>query len=265
MSLRNATCYQELAASLKKHAGRGVLIELVSGGNWGDALIHAGQRAFFDAFNIPYIRIPTKPRSRYWKLRQSRSLRPVAVFSGGGALVPWWNRYDQLVEASEGYYRTIILPSTLSMELKLKCKHTDIWLRDLDTSPKFAAKHRFCHDMAFFLDPTPRKTTQRVGMFFRTDAESVMQGLPTGNNDISAKGRHTNDHETFLDVVGACETVYTDRLHVGISGALMGRQTHIFPSRGGKTRAIYEASIKDRYPHVSFHEESKKELGIELV
>lgn len=265
MTLKSAPCFQELADNLKEHAGRGVLIELVNGGNWGDALIQAGQRVFFEAHKIPYIRIPTKPRGQFWKMRKSRSLRPVAVFSGGGALVPWWDRYAQLVTASEGYHRTIILPSTLGMELNLKSKHTDIWIRDFDVSPQFAAKHRFCHDMAFFLDPAEREVTQDSGMFFRTDAETVTRGLPAGNNDISAQGLHDSDHEVFLDVVGACKTVYTDRLHVGISGALLGRETHIFPSKGGKTRAIFEASIKGNYPHVTFHDEGPKEFGIDLV
>ncbi|MEP1356269.1 MAG: polysaccharide pyruvyl transferase family protein [Tateyamaria sp.] len=267
MSLKNAPCFKELADSLKAHtkAGR-VLIELVSGGNWGDALIHAGQKKFLAEYNIRHIRMPIK---QMWhrntrKILKSRSLRPVALFSGGGALMPWWKRYDQLLLASDGFNRTIVLPSSIGMPLELKSRFTDVWLRETTVSPQFVPDYRFCHDMAFFLAPSPREITKGPGHFFRTDLETVSEDLPADNNDISAKGRHNSDPEVFLDEIGKHEVIYTDRLHVGISGALLGRETHIFASRGDKTRAIFNASIAPNYPNVSFHEESPKEFGIEF-
>ena len=178
--------------------------------------------------------------------------------------MPWWNRHEQLRKASDGFHRTIVLPSSVGMPLILKSKFTDVWLRETDVSPQFIPDYRFCHDMAFFLNPIKREVTKEVGYFFRTDAEAVIEGLPIGNNDISAKGLHNSDPSEFLNEIGKHQVVYTNRLHVAIAGALLGRETHIFASRGDKTRAVFNASIKHNYPNVSFHQESPREHGVKF-
>jgi len=262
MSLKAAPEFEHLANFIAKAAEGRTLVEIVNTGIWGDALIQAGQREFFSHFGISYIQIPVWPkpwRGSLWKMYKGRSLSPVGFVSGGGYMVPWYDRPDEVRRASRGFGHLILLPSTIGVSPILESKKSDIWVRDKSHSPQYVDESRFCHDMAFFLDPEPRSPTEEAGMFFRSDKERVLKTLPPGNVDIAAQGTHASDPNQFLDEVGRFEKIYTDRLHVGIAGALLGRETHLFPSRGGKTRAVFDASLRENYPNVEFHADEFQE------
>jgi exopolysaccharide biosynthesis predicted pyruvyltransferase EpsI len=113
---------------------------------------------------------------------------------------------------------------------------------------------RFCHDMAFFLDLPPITPVAAQGRFFRTDRESLGQGLPEGNRDISFEGTEVTPIQGFFDAIGQFETVHTDRLHVAIVAALLGRRTHLYANGYHKNAAIFRSSLAPFYPNVSYHE-----------
>lgn len=265
MSLKTASEFKDLAEFIVEAAKGRTLVEVVNTGIWGDALIHAGQREFFSHFGISYVQIPVWPkpwRGALWKMYKGRSLRPVGFVSGGGFMQPWYDRPNEVRRASRSFGHFILLPSTLGMTPVLESRKSDIWVRDKSQSTQYVDQYRFCHDMAFFLDPKPRRASEELGLFFRKDKERVVGTLPPGNVDLSAKGTHSSDPEEFLDEIGRFEKIYTDRLHIGIAGALLGRETHLFPSRGGKTRAIFDASLRENYPNVEFHEGGLQELRL---
>lgn len=114
----------------------------------------------------------------------------------------------------------------------------------------------FCHDLAFYLQPRRRVPTKRVGLLFRDDAERAEYPLPPGNRDISLEGTHLSSSDVFFDQVGDHEIICTNRLHVGIAGALLGREVHLFRSRSGKISSVFEVSLKDKFEKVHFHSDT---------
>ncbi len=58
----------------------------------------------------------------------------------------------------------------------------------------------------------------------------------------------------FLRAIDAFERVVTDRLQVAIGGALLGKPVQFYPGAYYKNRAVFEHSIKDKFPGVEWRE-----------
>jgi hypothetical protein len=106
-------------------------------------------------------------------------------------------------------------------------------------------------DLAFHLDISPWKRPGQGELnCFRTDNESRFRRLPRPNFDISKMGREFH-HTLLLDLLANFATIHTDRLHVMIAGAMMGKKVCVFDGTYHKNRSVYEHSIRDKYPNVT--------------
>lgn len=98
----------------------------------------------------------------------------------------------------------------------------------------------------------------RVLHAFRTDREQTGVVLPDDNVDISrlfAFGTHTEAvaryaTHAFLAYIDRYEEVRTNRLHVCIGAALLGKEVRFYPNSYFKNEAVYEFSLRDRFPNV---------------
>ncbi|MFQ1699283.1 polysaccharide pyruvyl transferase family protein [Loktanella agnita] len=262
-TLRNESCFKKLAESLLEYADGGELVEIVNTGNWGDALILAGQAKFFDDIGIRIKRISVKQLCKPPKLndRLRSILSPKkAIFTGSGALYPFYDRPKELELAASRFRHTFIMPSSLTLALRIPTGNLTLWRRDETDSKLVAPDAPFCHDMAFYLEPKPRLISKSVGYLFREDREKTDIPIPKNNRDVSNEGTHISDAEEFFDIVGTYRVIYTNRLHVAIAAALLGREVHMFPNKTGKLQAVYESSLRPFFPKVKFHS-SKEEYG----
>jgi hypothetical protein len=57
------------------------------------------------------------------------------------------------------------------------------------------------------------------------------------------------DH--LFEVIGSHSRIQTDRLHVAIAGALLGREVHLHPNSYYKNQAVYDYSL-EQYENVTF-------------
>jgi exopolysaccharide biosynthesis predicted pyruvyltransferase EpsI len=55
----------------------------------------------------------------------------------------------------------------------------------------------------------------------------------------------------FLETVRSAEEVHTDRLHVMLLAAMLGKRTFAYPTTFRKLEAVYEHSMQD-WTHVEF-------------
>lgn len=103
---------------------------------------------------------------------------------------------------------------------------------------------------------------KRTGVLsaFRTDCEATAKRLPKHNYDLSVAFAY-GTMATYpvllacahvLRLVGACRQLQTDRLHMAIAGALLGREVLFYANNYYKNQAIYDFSIKSRFPHVQW-------------
>lgn len=225
-------------------------------GNLGDALIRfSTQRAFRDS-----------------ALDSNGADRSDAiVFSGGGNLIPLYNSRRLLDEAADQRH-VLVLPHTMRgvaalfrdrPHLRAIARERESWQHLVDGGVP-ANRVLLSHDAAFWLEPWVKAQAWRSStgtlMAFREDAESTgrFSEFADVNFDISQSSvsTWTDPDETsraatmFLEFLSRFDTIVTDRLHVAIGAALLGRECLLFANSYGKNRAIYEMSLRDRFESV---------------
>lgn len=249
-----------LEETLRAFAEGETFIFVVNKGNWGDGLIRFATERFFRRNGLPYAAIPLARALEATPddLRQATGSKTVRmVYSGGGVFLQKYRMHKRMPALIERCKRMLVLPHTFAVpRAKLGFRDTDIlFRRDQTGSVEYARDSIFCHDMALSLDRlTPSEKGSGVGHFIRGDVEKVEgMAVPEGNRDISAEGTESAPMAPFLDAIARFETIHTNRLHVAIAAGLMGRRVHLYANSYFKNRAIYDASLRQRFPNLTFH------------
>lgn len=212
-------------------------------GNIGDRLIHAGTQALLAPFSYREIDAG--------EVRKHEG--DAALVSGGGA---WCGAFQtlpsRLAAIEERFRRVVVLPS--SFDTGLECVRQAL----AQTSALVFARERISYQMirglcradlaldcAFFFDYRPyRRRGKGVLTAFRTDQESAFCGVPEANVDISTTCHGLDD---WLAVIAAHELIRTDRAHVTIAAALLGKRVEYRASNYHKVPAIVDYSLRG-YP-----------------
>jgi exopolysaccharide biosynthesis predicted pyruvyltransferase EpsI len=111
--------------------------------------------------------------------------------------------------------------------------------------------------------------SDRVLDAFRTDVEGTAGDVPGTNIDLSEAfaaddmSPASSLHATFwtMSFVDRFEVVRTNRLHIGIMAAMLGKQLELFDNSYGKVRDVFDHSLRDRFPNVRW----QGELGAGLA
>jgi hypothetical protein len=129
------------------------------------------------------------------------------------------------------------------------------FVRDRSESQEWLPQAPFCHDLAFYLELQSKGRGDGEGWLFREDIEAPKgQILHRTNQDISKLGKAHTPVDGFIEAIDRFETIHTNRLHVGIASALLGKKVNLYANDYFKIRAIYETSIKPFFPNVIFQQ-----------
>lgn len=255
--------FTTLADDLKVIAGDRPLLFLMNPGNWGDALIREGTEQFLQQHGFRYARAKAMDlRKGRISLADAKALtghpEPVMLFNGCGIYYSAYNWIPALAQMSHQFESAVFLPATYPEPLAKAgfAENAVFYARDRFESLHNMPNARFCHDMALFLRPDAPAPRRDTGYFLRKDKEMPPQvQIPRGNQDISRKGRTPSPIDGFVARIGQYRHVVTNRLHVGICAALLGRQVTLLPNNYFKIRAIYQSSLQPYFPNVTFCED----------
>lgn len=223
-------------------------------GNVGDRLIHAGTRRLLAG--IPYKEVAVSQRKDDDEGAIVRGLGGArghtALITGSGAWCrPWSVLMPELLRIVERRFeRVIVLPSTVDTSVE------EVRNALAGTKALFFAREResyrqlqglcetdIAHDCAFFFDFGPYKLRgEGLLTAFRRDADSNLDELPPSNDDISISCRSLDE---WLWKIARHETVETDRAHVMIAAAMLGKKIGYRATNYHKVPAIAEYSLKD--------------------
>ena len=247
---------------------------IINPGNMGDMLIASATMQFFDNNNL------TNNIDNY----SSETI----VYGGGGL---WTSDYEKrwikFLPVFARAKRIVILPSSFNKCQKLInimderfvvfCREYKSYDYLISTNSK--AKIILDHDMALriqkeILSFAPQindlernilnqvidemKKVSLIAKFMRKDLEKI-KNYET-DFDLSSSG--FCDHDTNRDyidfnsqlmlcAVDSVDAIITDRLHVAIAGALMGKEVYILDNSYGKLSSVYKHSLSDN-PRVHF-------------
>ena len=228
---------------------------LLNEGNAGDGLIHAGCYKLAARLGLTF-----KPLE-YPEDRRGKNL----LLVGAGAFCRGSSHnVDPVRFYAERFENIYILPATFETSyrpieglLREMPANVTIFCREqisYDAVLKLVPqpdKVYLDHDVAFQVDPTSWLKPGRGELnAFRTDNESRLGRVPSPNFDVSNMGREYH-HTLLLDTLSHFETINTDRLHISIAGALLGKQVRLFENSNHKIRGIYNYSMRKQYPNVA--------------
>jgi hypothetical protein len=238
-------------------------------GNGGDGLIARGLRDLAATYELALCEL---------QYPQAASGELLLIPGCGNLCVSYYGAAERAMPYLAAFRSVAVLPSSIEPA----SPEVAAFLRALPRAAHvFAREHRSAalvralpgapdnvwtdHDLAFSANVSAWRTRAGRGTLyaFRQDPESTGHAPPQGNFDISGL---TADwmSELFLDVVSSFDAVYTDRAHVAIAAAMLGRETHVYPNAYHKVRGIAEFSLA-AYPNVHFHEERTPLPAIDLA
>lgn len=207
---------------------------LTAPGNAGDAVIAFATRAWIQAQNFP---------------------EGTTVFKGGG-LGHHSNLHEALGQLPRET-RLVIAPTSLdetSAALLATFPNAHVHCRG-EVSLAIARRHgiscELTPDLAFTQDFTPWKRPGTGTLrCFRGDIESATNFRPADNDDISLRahdswtpGNCGRAAHAFIRTIADYETIHTDRLHVGIVAALLGKETHLYTGVDHKIAEVHALSL----------------------
>jgi GT2 family glycosyltransferase len=210
-------------------------------GNRGDELIQAGTRRLLAGLDYREIGFE----------EVAAASGELAVISGGGAWCRWFHEIMPrvLALAEMRFARVVVLPSSFDpaeeavrdvlgrSRAVVFARERESWrqIRDLCDA-------RLAHDCAFFFDYTPFAASgDGVLHAYRTDREaSSAFPVPADNVDISAL---LPTLRSWLQRIASAALVRTDRAHVMIAAALLGKEVEYRASAYHKVPAIADFAL----------------------
>ena len=209
-------------------------------GNIGDELIYAGTRQLL--------------ARRFYKEVSVRELDGVsghtALVAGcGGWCGPYHDMVKHLPVIETRFERVIVMPSSFdvsvpSVRSTLATTKALVFARERKS---FDGICRLCdakiaYDCAFFFDYRPYlRHGEGCLVAYRTDEESVLSVIPEGNHDIS---RSCSSLDDWLWTIARHAVVKTDRAHVMIAAALLGKVVDYWTSSYHKVPSIADYALK---------------------
>jgi exopolysaccharide biosynthesis predicted pyruvyltransferase EpsI len=248
-----------------------------AGGNIGDHLIHAGTRRLLAGVRYEEIRLrkrreeevrgqgspgrPSPGSSEEARLPRHREAgigglggvrgHTALVTGGGGWCRPFHGTWPAVLPLLERRFeRVIVLPSSVDVSVEevreaFARSKALVFARERDSYRQLRelCRAELAHDCAFFFDFGPYgHHGEGLLRAYRTDAESASGGqVPPENNDIS---RTCDSLDQWLWTIARHEVVETDRAHVMIAAAMLGKRVGFRPSSYHKVPAIAEYALE---------------------
>jgi len=244
LGVEHTTAVAQSAAALLDEIGQDRDLTLLRGpGTVGDELIHAGTHRLLEGRAYREVAVDELPSST----------GDTVLLPGSGALCRPYHEWmpRALAIAELRFERVIVLPSSVDIgedEVRRALQDTraTVFAREAESLRQIEGlcRARAAHDCAFFFDYSPyREPGTGTLNAFRTDHEATEGELVLDDNDdISVTA---GDLEQWLETIGRYAIVRTDRAHVMIAAALMGKQVEVAPCSYHKVEAIAASTLGD--------------------
>ena len=263
----------DLKKLIQQFASTGECVDVfIPGGNRGDGLIYQGAFKLFRQFGLEYNILPYRYNNVIQEFVDQPIDSKILLILGSGGFSSEYNLMVEIVpEIVKKYSSAFILPSSFDIScgpvkkfLEQLPEHVSVFCRERksfeDLSSILPKPRLFLdHDTALEFDYS-KWTKRGTGVLhaFRDDKESSEIQLPIGNQDVSAGP--DSQWKELLDIISQYSIVHTNRAHVSIAAALMGKETHIYPSSYFKQKEIFRYSLFNR-KNVNFHSDIDDKPG----
>jgi exopolysaccharide biosynthesis predicted pyruvyltransferase EpsI len=146
-----------------------------------------------------------------------------------------------------------------SLDVGKVLKYPSIFLAPLmsATIPSRRIQKGNSFEIQYLLSKLKGKNRNKILSAFRTDKERTKMPIPEGNIDIAeifsygtTERRALYATHRILNFLSQFDEIRTSRLHTCVAGALLGKKVKFYPNNYYKCEAVYQFSIRDRFPNV---------------
>lgn len=226
-------------------------------GNRGDKLIELGTLEYFSRYNIKVNLI---------EFNDTEKEGDLLFVSGSGAFYTdyCYNIINAIEKRYKKFKKIVILPSTFDLSSQAVRDwasnlpdHVTVFCREQESynqMREFSKNVFMSIDMAFHFNFQPyKKNNNGTLVCFRKDGESSLNTPSIKEADCSEDLSlgDSEDYKSFLRRIAAYENVHTDRLHVCIAAALLGKNVTLYSNSYFKNKAVFDYSLR-HYPNVKF-------------
>ena len=250
-------------------------------GNGGDALIVSGTFSFFEYNRIPFQIFNPDLHKKHLQdkrycLVYAGGGNLVDVYSDARdfirkhhsiaenlVLLPHTINGNQQLLSELSHNTHLFCREKVSYEYtRRKSKNATVYLREdmafqinpTETIKDYGSKYPFRIYTRYLASALKRGHNPLVLNAFRTDVEKTSLPLPAVNMDVSIVfnyNRKMDDiewaHKNTADIlrfISCFRQINTNRLHIAIAGALIGRKVDFYPNSYYKNKAVYDLSLK---------------------
>lgn len=239
-------------------------------GNAGDSLIALGTLQLMDSLGL-HVRLRGH--------KESFDKNDRIFYGGGGNFVPYYKACREFILRNTHVQQLVLLPHTVNEQsdvLKQIGPNMIFFARErrsfrhLTQHMRYPENARIDHDLAFAIGPTTIQSLIKNDWgpgssclhAFRTDKEATGIEIPPDNRDLSCICKTTNNTEMLEGITKSSRAIFeaiapyvevkTNRLHIAIASALLGKKTVLYKNSYFKNTAIYWYSLKRYFPNVEF-------------
>lgn len=246
-NLRESEEFENLRELISTKSKNKHILYAPSLGNWGDALIHKGVLQFLDDNKFKYT---TVQRPKIDSIRESLSgtnvqLQDTVLLNcGGGSWCKNFHGTRDFVSRNWSLFSdVIVMPSTFELPAVASEPANVTYIsRDTEKSMTTIQDAVFCHDMALYLQLATKLgpgNESAIGYFMREDKERSHSAFDIGEGyDISLLGSHRSKITPFFQILNGYKKIVTDRMHVAIAGAMLGKEVELYSSDYFKAPAV---------------------------
>lgn len=269
----------ELVDRLRELSGRRILFHPLPG-SAGDSLRHAATYQLFADLKIRFDVLSDSDDAAGETL----------VIGGGGNFVPQFSSVRKtLLRTARSAREVIVLPQTvrgnedlieqLGPSVEIFCRDAESYLHVL--AHRSRARAQLAHDMSFLVDPerlraaagpeadallakrTPSRPIERLmsdaghRFFFRKTRNRTKRICPKSSVDVSLQfktGTKPGEAEVgalaLLTYLEGVHELHTERLHVAIAGAMLGKRVYLYDDPLRISGSAYRHSLHADFPKV---------------
>jgi len=247
--------FRDVAEFLREQTDRVLLLRLVEG-NYGDELERMGLRKRLRECNVDFVEV----RFGGERLEELLSKFDVICFYGVGGIGEVYrsfsNRVNQLCTAHPNKL-FVIAPTTAMLHeefLRERYLHDNLvffarepttysFMRYLGVKRCFLDKCMALHITAEEL-PGNQGVKWKTALFRREDVERIDATPPRDFEVMLDPVLAADSFEEWVNLHRAAETIYTNRLHSGICGMILGKRVYLFRNSYHKLRSVWKYSLK---------------------
>lgn len=240
------------------------IIYIPNPGNAGDSLIAMGTLQLFAKVGINYT------IGNFYESYKGKTI----FYAGGGNLVGLYKECYNFLNKNKKNNEIVLLPhtvkdvdgllTTFDSNVKIICREYVSYVY-VHSCMKYPKNVLLSKDMALYI--TGLETYSNIKGIgeencFRLDCEKTSISIPSENIDISTVFEVPNNvdqpeiinkvcHSVF-EYLSRFEVINTNRLHVAIAGGMIGKKVNLYRNIYYKNKAVFDYSLKDVFPNISF-------------